>query len=100
MQMITDAVGRCRQILKELVENSRKTEMKPESFRWAIDTIKVAINELGRSVLESVIAAAEVAEDVVEQGNSLYRFKQVVPKIWLTSVASVSKVSFFGRANL
>ena len=84
MQMIADAVGRCRQVLEGLVKKGADTEMNPESFRCAIGTIKDAVNELGRKALEAVIANAESTEDVLEREGKRHRFKQVTPKIWVT----------------
>ena len=84
MQMITDAVGRCRQVLEDLVKKGANTEMSPESLRCAIGTIKDAVNELGRQALEGVIANAESAEDVLEREGRSHRFKQVTAKNWLT----------------
>jgi Uncharacterised protein family (UPF0236) len=90
MQMITDAVGRCRQVLEDLVKKGANTEMNPESFRCAIGTIKDAVNELGRKALEGVIANAESADDVVEREGRRHRFKQVTAKNWVTPFGRVS----------
>ncbi len=90
MHMITDAVGRCRQVLEDLVKNGADTEMNPESFRSAIGTIKDAVNELGRKALEGVIANAESAEDVLQRGGRRHRFKQVTAKNWVTPFGRIS----------
>ena len=84
MQMIADAVGRCRQVLEDLVKKGVNTEMNPESFRCAIGTIKDAVNELGRKALEGVIANADSAKDVLEREGRRHRFKQVTAKNWVT----------------
>lgn len=84
MQMIAEAIGRCRQVLEDLVETAAKPEMNPESFRSAVDTIKAAVNEVGRAALAAVIAKAESANEIVEHEGKRYRFKQVTPKTWLT----------------
>ncbi len=90
MQMIADAVGRCRQVLEDLVKKGAGTEMNPESFRCAIGTIKDAVNELGRRALEGVIANAESAEDVLEREGRRHRFKQVTAKNWITPFGRIS----------
>ena len=66
MQMIADAVGQCRQVLEDLVETGARTEMTAESFRASIGVIKDAVNELGRTALEAVVASAESADDVID----------------------------------
>jgi len=73
-----------------LVKKGANTGMKPESFRCAIETIKDAVNELGRRALEAVIANAESAEDVIELKGSRHRFKQVTPKNWITPFGRIS----------
>jgi hypothetical protein len=90
MQMIADAVGRCRQVLEDLVKKGANTEMNPESFRCAIGTIKDAVNELGRKALEGVIAKAESADDVLVREGRRHRFKQVTAKNWVTPFGRVS----------
>lgn len=90
MQMIADAVGRCRQVLEDLVKKGADTEMDPESFRSAIGTIKDAVNELGRKALEGVIANAESAEDTLDRNGKRYRFKQVTAKNWVTPFGRIS----------
>lgn len=84
MQMIAEAIGRCRQVLEDLVETAAKPEMNPEAFRSAVETIKAAVNEVGRAALGAVITKAESADEIVEHEGKRYRFKQVTPKTWLT----------------
>lgn len=83
MQMIADAIGRCRQVLEDLVETT--SEVTPESFRSSIVAIKDALSELGREALKSVIAKAESWDDVIDDDGGPYRFKQSVSKKWLSS---------------
>lgn len=83
MQMIADAVERCRQVLEELAGDTSRA-MRPESFRAAIGTIKDAVNDLGREALKAVIARAECSADIVVHEGEPYRFKQPVSKKWLT----------------
>ena len=90
MQMIADAVGRCRQVLEDLVKKGANTEMNPESFRCAIGTINDAVNELGCKALEGVIANAESADDVLERNGRCHRFKQVTAKNWVTPFGRIS----------
>ena len=40
MQMIADAVGRCRQVLEDLVKKGADTEMNPESFQGSRRVVK------------------------------------------------------------
>lgn len=96
MQMIADAVGRCRQVLEELVNTS--DQLTPATFRSSIDTIKEAINELGREALKAVIAQAECSADVILHEGETYRFKQPVSKEWLTPFGLTDVVRrFFQR---
>ncbi len=90
MQMIADAVGQCRQVLEDLVETGARTEMTAESFRASIGVIKDAVNELGRTALEAVVASAESADDVIDHDGGRFRFKQVAPKKWLTPFGLVA----------
>ncbi len=90
MQMIADAVGRCRQVLEGLVKKGADTEMNPESFRSAIGTIKDAVDELGRKALEGVIVNAESAEDALEREGRRHRFRQVAAKNWVTPFGRIS----------
>ncbi len=82
MQMIADAIGRCRQVLEDLVNTSG--ELDRSTFRASVEAIKDAVNDLGREALKAVVAQAECSADVIVHEGEAYRFKQTVAKKWLT----------------
>lgn len=82
MQMIADAIGRCRQVLEDLVSTSG--DLDPATFRASVDAIKDAVNDLGREALKAVVTRAECSVDIIVHEGEPYRFKQTVAKKWLT----------------
>ncbi len=82
MQMIADAIGRCRQVLEDLVNTSG--ELDATTFRTSVEAIKDAVNDLGREALKAVVARAECSADIIVRDGEPYRFKQTVAKGWLT----------------
>ena len=77
--------------VSNLVENVHMWEQRladagsePEAFREAVREMRSALNTVGRVGFQELAQACETSADSVLCGGTVYRFKQDVPKAWLT----------------
>lgn len=68
----------------KLVEKVGPGGFEPDSFKDFLGSLKAALNEAGRQVLQASIAASEQESLGIERDGSLYRFKMDSEKEWLT----------------
>ena len=84
----TQDLSACVTKLQENVlqwENRRQSEQGgPAAFRLAMNELRAALDEIGRTGFLRLAHACEVASDTLGNDGRLYRFKQMVDKEWMS----------------
>ena len=66
-------------------ENRLQSEQGgPAAFRLAMNELRAALDEIGRTGFLRLAHACEVASDTLGNDGRLYRFKQMVDKEWMS----------------
>ena len=56
----------------------------PDTFRQMVGEFRSRLDDIGRSGFQRLAQACEVSDDTLVHDGTVYRFKQVVDKVWMT----------------